>query len=216
MPGIEYLGEDSHDSGYLLSGTAIAAELGAGIGGWAIGKYHTKPGTASWKQAYESRHKRHMSTSDTVRRSAMIPGARGPASLRVGSGLSLEGRRTAAHSSAAAHAQRISGQPLGGSALANVGRKLSRFSKLFGIATTVAFGYDLAETIVGAGVGFKRERRSMDRKLKETLSMPSAELMGGMYSSSAFTQRQRAIQVIHNSQMSTRAAFGTEASYMHF
>jgi hypothetical protein len=35
-------------------------------------------------------------------------------------------------------------------------------------------------------------------------------------SRAAFTQRQRAIQVIHNSQLSTRAAMGQESSYMHY
>ena len=34
-------------------------------------------------------------------------------------------------------------------------------------------------------------------------------------SRAAFTQRQRALMVIHNSQMSTRAAFGNESSFMH-
>jgi hypothetical protein len=32
----------------------------------------------------------------------------------------------------------------------------------------------------------------------------------------AMTQRQRAIQAIHNSQISTRAALGNEASFMHY
>jgi hypothetical protein len=32
----------------------------------------------------------------------------------------------------------------------------------------------------------------------------------------AFTQRQRAIQAIHNTQLSTRAALGNEASFMHY
>jgi hypothetical protein len=33
---------------------------------------------------------------------------------------------------------------------------------------------------------------------------------------SAMTQRQRAIQAIHNTQLSTRAALGNEASFMHY
>jgi hypothetical protein len=32
----------------------------------------------------------------------------------------------------------------------------------------------------------------------------------------AFTQRQRALQVIHNSQLGVRAALGAESNYMHY
>lgn len=41
---------------------------------------------------------------------------------------------------------------------------------------------------------------------------------GGMYvdTRAAQTQRQRAIQAIHNTQLSTRAALSNEASFMHF
>ena len=40
---------------------------------------------------------------------------------------------------------------------------------------------------------------------------------GGFFADTraSFTQRQRAIQTIHNSQLTTRAALGNEASFLH-
>jgi hypothetical protein len=64
-----------------------------------------------------------------------------------------------------------------------------------------------------SSVGIERFKRTRER----------AGLSGAGYSEesyfdsrAAFTQRQRALQVIHNSQLSTRAAFGSEASFMHY
>lgn len=52
---------------------------------------------------------------------------------------------------------------------------------------------------------------------ESAVSRPELET-GGIFADTraSFTQRQRAIQVIHNSQLTTRAALGNEATFMHY
>ena len=67
-------------------------------------------------------------------------------------------------------------------------------------------GVDLGEAAVGGIMNY----RTQSRRVK-------LETGPGFFNDTraAHTQRQRAIQAIHNSQMTTRAALGNEASFLH-
>ena len=70
-------------------------------------------------------------------------------------------------------------------------------------------GLNLGKSLAGIGENFRQRKDEMN-----SMSDPMYE-SEFMDSGGAFTQRQRAIQVIHNSQLSTRAALGNEARYLH-
>jgi hypothetical protein len=197
MPGIDYAGSEHADTSPLASGGSILAELGAGIAGWGIRKY------------VGPKESQYISSSGRAL-------ARGHANYmgQFGAGVHFDPMEAARKNAHRAGLQAGGIKP--GGNLASVGRKLTRFSKIFGIATALAFGYDIASSMVGAGVTWKEQKRDSDNNMRESMSAPTEDLMGGMNSSAAYTQRQRSIQVIHNSQMSTRAAFGNEASYAHY
>lgn len=91
------------------------------------------------------------------------------------------------------------------------GKSLIRSGKMLGVATLFTGMYELSKAAAGAGLNF--------RKTKEELAQARNKVYDeDTFSDSraAFTQRQRAIQVIHNSQMGVRSALGSEASYLHF
>lgn len=82
-----------------------------------------------------------------------------------------------------------------------------------------AFGFagKLTSGIIGAQFGFSLFSGA-DRFFEKNIPPPALELLQTQQEflpRMAYTQRQRAIQAIHQSQMTTRAALGNEASYMH-
>jgi len=91
-------------------------------------------------------------------------------------------------------------------------RTFNRLGKLTGAMGLFVLGFDLASGIVGASQGFIESRDSIEKERRRQVYNSEDSYFD---SRAAFTQRQRAIQVIHNSQMSTRAAMGSESSFMH-
>jgi hypothetical protein len=57
-----------------------------------------------------------------------------------------------------------------------------------------------------------------DRLFAKNIPPPAQEILQtqqAFWPRQAFTQRQRAVQAIHQSRMTTRSALGHEAMYMH-
>jgi hypothetical protein len=95
---------------------------------------------------------------------------------------------------------------------ARYGTKISKASVRLGMVGLFAFGTDVMSSIIGA-----RGASAVDRTRRGLEYLDVAGYVEEDYfdSRAAFTQRQRAIQVIHNSQLTNRAAFGNEAAFMH-
>lgn len=91
------------------------------------------------------------------------------------------------------------------------GASIARLSKMFSFAGVAAIGFELGQGVFNAAVSYKREARAEGASRYDQIytERPYAD------SRAAATQRQRALMVIHNSQLSTRAAFGAEADYLH-
>jgi hypothetical protein len=87
--------------------------------------------------------------------------------------------------------------------------RLGRYG--FGLATTLTFGYELGSSIMSASSDSRIRRLDLQKSQRKIYDEDKF-----MDSRAAFTQRQRAIQVIHNSQMGVRSAMGSEASYLHY
>ena len=93
-----------------------------------------------------------------------------------------------------------------------IGMGLKAFSSAWIINDMFSMGFSAASTAI-QGLETFSYKRKLD--LEGTPGM-SADLGEGFADTRAsFTQRQRAMQAIHNSQMNTRAAMGNEATFMH-
>lgn len=92
-------------------------------------------------------------------------------------------------------------------------RTLSNASKAFGVVGLSILGYEISKSIFGNSRAYSMGTEEFERSRYRSLYRGDDEYFD---SRAALTQRQRAIQVIHNSQMSTRAAFGNEATFMHY
>ena len=98
---------------------------------------------------------------------------------------------------------------------ANVNKKfagsLKTLGRTFGIATAVTLGYELGKSMFDVGSDFRIRKQDLAQQRRKIYNEDTF-----MDSRAAFTQRQRAIQVIHNSQLGVRSAMGSEASYLHY
>lgn len=90
---------------------------------------------------------------------------------------------------------------------------LGRYGKVAAIAGAVVMGWQLGKGLLGLSDTFKDTPEEIANRRRKSLYSGGEEFFD---SRAAFTQRQRALQVIHNSQMSTRAAFQEEASFLHY
>ena len=95
--------------------------------------------------------------------------------------------------------------------LAKYGQSLKRTSRLLTIGSLAAIGFEMAGGLFSLGESFAESRSVLNQS-----TMSSYSDTAYYDSRRAMTQRQRAIQAIHSSQLSTRVAFGNEASYMHY
>lgn len=89
---------------------------------------------------------------------------------------------------------------------------LKKASLGLGYISLAAFGFSLFDSLVGSSGQYTRSKRYNP-------SMQNTGYSEESYfdSRAAFTQRQRALMVIHNSQLGgTRAAFGQEAQFLHY
>jgi hypothetical protein len=92
-------------------------------------------------------------------------------------------------------------------------KTVGRYSKVFGFSSFVIGGFELGRSLSQASRSMVEGRDQAERFRRANVYDGEDQYFD---SRAAFTQRQRAIQVIHNSQLSTRAAMGQESSYMHY
>ena len=88
------------------------------------------------------------------------------------------------------------------------GRMVMGFSRFMLMFSAIDIGVSAIKSIAEAAGSYQRpDRPNLSRQLET----------GGVAfdTRSAQTQRQRSIQAIHNSQLSTRACMGAEASFLH-
>lgn len=89
-----------------------------------------------------------------------------------------------------------------------------------GVGALLKLGVRSAFTAMNFGLGLSLGRGIGEIIANYETSHPRYDLTlesGGFFADTraSFTQRQRAIQTIHNSQLTTRAALGGEASFVH-
>ena len=90
-------------------------------------------------------------------------------------------------------------------------KSLKRIGRRWGIIGTATIGYELSKAMFSVGGDFRIRKQDLAEQRRKVYNDDTF-----MDSRAAFTQRQRAIQVIHNSQMGVRSAMGSEASYLHY
>ena len=91
----------------------------------------------------------------------------------------------------------------------SVGRAMTGMSRAYMMWGMIEIGVMGADMVLGAILG-------NDDAEKNTWNRRNLETGGGFVDTrSAQTQRARAVQAIHNTQMSTRAVFGYEAAHLH-
>lgn len=94
-----------------------------------------------------------------------------------------------------------------------IGATATRYGKMFGIAGAVIGGYQIGKSLLNLSKAFEMDPDEIAKNRRKQLYGSGEEYFD---TRAAFTQRQRAIQVIHNSQLSGgRRAFGEESSWLH-
>ncbi len=223
MPGLDYLESsgDPRDGGYFDGMTSAVAEFGVGIGGsWALNRFAknranaNKRGVQSYKKARE-RIGKQISTpgylSDMADRAGRNPNVSPRERFRL--------REIADNPDLLRQANdkkysAVLGRRQGVKDLRKMSSTLSKASVVYGLFTAAVMGWQLGSEIVRGSRSFAESSDDVAQRRR----------MGGLYngndeyfdSRAAFTQRQRALQVIHNSQLSTRAALGSEAGFLHY
>lgn len=216
-------------------------EVGAGLGGsWALNKWANrrkaanKPLTGQYRRALDKANSRHTSQ----RQRAFASGTR--SEIFAQRTANLLARKEAAFTGPLAPGQTANSAELNmlrndiqnprqrvdrkyaGLAdsrrsvkdLRKMSRTLSKAATVFGLFSAGVMGWQMGSELVRGSRAFA----------ESTDDIAARRRSGGMYngndeyfdSRAAFTQRQRALQVIHNSQLSTRAAMGSEAGFLHY
>lgn len=198
MPMVDPVGFGAvaEDQNFFLTMPAVGVEFGVPylakkVGAKALGTLRT-----TWGQAYGPMY----ATQAFDIASKAFVGPEGPIS-RSGTNALANTLMDKRHSRLMTHARR--GQSLAGS--------LARLGRAFQFAGVAALGFELGQGIFNAAITYKQSARIDSSSRYDLLynERPYAD------SRTAATQRQRALMVIHNSQLSTRAAFGAEADYLH-
>lgn len=193
MPGIDYLNQssDPREDNYWNGGLfPLAFEVGGLAGGSFAAKQYAK----------RMGHKRVQALAKTLAPSgdSEFRSLMGQTSKRV---VTQEARATLGEIKSSYRATM------------GLSRSLNKYSKIFGLAGGAIMGYQLGKAALSLSRSFNMGADEQAASRRMPLYNGGDEYFD---SRAAFTQRQRALQVIHNSQMSTRAAFGEEASYLHY
>jgi len=187
---------ESQEVNPFLTNTAFAAEL-VGVGG----AYHFKRKVTRLGKDYDTAVKlantKYRGTPST-RKAASGPTAVGRSEIQMGTA-----KQNALRDATKIKAQRKS--------IISKARKFKSAAGALGWGSVFALGMELGEGLFNVGTSYHSAQRA--KRLATNNSTNES-----MYYDTriAATMRQRALQVIHNSQLSTRAAFGQEASYLHW
>lgn len=91
-------------------------------------------------------------------------------------------------------------------------KNMSKIGHVFGYATMAQIGFSLGGGLLRAGESFRISRDQLEQQNYSNMYDQDT-----YYDTrAAFTQRQRALQVIHNSRLSLRPALGNESNYFHY
>lgn len=230
MPGLSYYGyEDPNQRENIYSSEGWLGAMAGGMGMEAMGKGLAGGGMIFGRGGGLAARQAELAAklggeSFAARRSVAqqartIQGTTYTHKQYSGQYTKAQARRMAVSSSAGSQSMRVAASRSASAAAATStskfyaarGKSLIRSGRLLMGATLFTTMYELGKSAVGAGQNF--------RKTKEELAQARNKVYDeDTFSDSraAFTQRQRAIQVIHNSQMGVRSAMGSEASYLHF
>jgi len=186
LPGIDYAMEYRPDTNPFLTWTAAGAEAAGILGGMYFGL----------------KQKKALAARRAIRPGTLpLTSAEQPWAAGVYKPINKYGFLKNPHYKAATDRVRWS---------VKMRRSLLRPTAVMGVLTAAAFGAEIGGGLFDVVTSYHRARRA------------GAESNIGTYSDvgfydtrAAFTQRQRALMAIHNSQLSTRVAFGQEASYLH-
>jgi len=92
------------------------------------------------------------------------------------------------------------------------GKSLRRFGRAFGLIGIAQLAFEGASALIGMGESF-----SVGKQEAEAARYRRMYDQDTYYDTrAAYTQRQRALQVIHNSRLSLKPMLGAEANYLHF
>jgi len=201
MPGLDYLGEsyDPRSESYFgfNSFKPLAVELGAQFGAsYLLKKNFTKKGLI---YLAKGSNKEYMSALDEAR---VFTGASSTA--EAGTFSDFNRIKQNVHKKTVREVSRRSRK---------FAKTLDKANKAFGVVGLGILAYQGTKYLFTSSRAFSMGTEEYEKSRYRNLYSGGDEYFD---SRAAMTQRQRAIQVIHNSQMSTRAAFGNEASYMHY
>lgn len=203
MPGIEYQGRN-HDNIFHGTVEPLALELGVGVvAPWVIDKTAGSVGrTASGSRyrggdisSHKWKSKKHGYNVTTYgwNKGNSQGQPRGPASTssfyndRV---RKIQGRQSV-------HARQFA-------------KSLRSFGRVFGFLWAGQVGYDIVKGIAASGAS------AITNDTEVMMSRQQVNHESGYFDSrKAFTQRQRSLQVLHNSRLSLKPALGNEASFLH-
>jgi len=210
MPGLDYYGAD-YDAyergnplvsipGFAVFGGAELAGSKFGLGGLATRQFDKGKGLISRAAALGGEAK---ALPQWVTPTSNIHGGY-PGQVANSQARSLE---------AQAHKTSGKGRALQARSKANTkwAKSLKNIGRGWGVIGTVTIGYELGKAMFSVGGDFRIRKQDLAEQRRKIYNEDTF-----MDSRAAFTQRQRAIQVIHNSQMGVRSAMGSEASYLHY
>lgn len=202
MPGIEdslQSHDPLHDNLFWNPYRNIGFDIGLTAAGWGVGKYANKM-KANVREV----------GADWARNTRV---ATGPSA-----GMDLPGRSRGGFAQHAARERRAAGAghlKTAGADYKRVdkfGRTLKRFGRAFGVIAFAQLAFEGASALAGAGESFAISKDEMARQRYSQMYDQDT-----YYDTrAAYTQRQRALQVIHNSRLSMRPALGGESMYLHY
>lgn len=206
MPGLDYLDQsaDPRDDSYFNGLTSAVVEIGGMVGGGALANQYArrkatmnKPGVATYNKARLA-YAGKMSNPSYAQMAAQSPLLNPD---RVRGLINQKHSGTLARRAAVKDWKKMSST-------------LGKASTVYGLFTATVMGWQIGSELVRGSRAFAESSDDIAQRRR----------MDGLYSGNdeyfdsraAFTQRQRALQVIHNSQLSTRAALGSEAGFLHY
>lgn len=197
MPGLDYLGESPYESrmeknAFYNPFMLFGFDIGLSVGGSVLNKSASKMGelVSNALVPYEPKF------------AAMSAKAK-----------PLQGSKIFRHPTEAGRYLNVAEENIGKFKWrAAYGKRMKRIAKAFGIVGMFQFGYDIASILSTVGESTKMSRDQIVNTSNDIVRDQDRYLD----SRAAFTQRQRALQVIHNSRLSLRPMLGNEANYLHY
>lgn len=184
----------------------VGLTLGAAVGGWGA-KVIAKSG---YKDLVMERNAAAMERKAAIGKHVKPnPHARGyPAGFGAPQPFDNSKAIKAAETKISGAKTKISGKR----SIQKFGKNLTSIANVFGWATLAQVGWDIGSSAVNAGSSFKTTKEALARE-----NFNASNDQDTYYDTrAAYTQRQRALQVIHNSRLSLKPMLGNEASYLHY